>query len=62
MKRVHTGKELEVRQVEKGCLNCDSNVTQVESAQFDSTRVVKVNLRKTNHHKTRPYCTVFCVA
>jgi hypothetical protein len=31
--------------------------TQVGSARFDSTGVVKVNRRKTNCRKTRPYCT-----
>jgi hypothetical protein len=48
---MHTGKELEAHQVEKGRLSCDSDAPQVGSARSDSTRVVKVNRRK-----TRPYC------
>jgi hypothetical protein len=54
---MHTGKELEIHQVEKGRLNCDSDAPQVGSAWSDSTSVVKVNRRKTNRPKTRPYCT-----
>ena len=34
----------------------DSDAPQVGSARSDSTRVLKVNRRKTNRHKTRPYC------
>jgi len=49
---VHTGKELEAHYVEKGDLSCDSDLPQVGSTRSDSTRVVKVNRRK-----TRPYCT-----
>ena len=33
-----------------------SHAPQVGSARSDSTRVVKVNRRKTNRRKTRPYC------
>jgi len=54
---MHTGKELEAHEVQKGCLSCDSDAPQVGRAQSDSTRVVKVNCRKTNRRKTRPYCT-----
>ena len=54
---MHTRKELEVHEVEKGRLSCDSNVTQVGSAWSDSTGVVKVNRHKTNRHKMRPYFT-----
>jgi len=43
--------------VEKGRLSCDSDAPQVGSARSDSTMVVKVNRRKTNHRKTRSYCT-----
>jgi hypothetical protein len=43
---MHTGKELEVHQIEKGCLSYDSDAPQVGSAWSDWTRVVKVN-----HHK-----------
>ena len=53
---MHTGKELEAQYVEKGRLSCDSDAPQVESALSDATRVVKVNRRKTNRRKTRPYC------
>jgi hypothetical protein len=53
---MHTGKELEARKVEKGRLSCDGDAPQVGSARSDSTRVVKVNRRKTNRRKTRPYC------
>ena len=53
---MHTGKELEAHQVEKGRMSCDSDAPQVGSFRSDSTRVVKVN-RKTNRRKTRPYCT-----
>jgi len=37
-------------------LSCDSDPPQVGSAPSDSTGVVKVNCRKTNRRKTRPYC------
>jgi hypothetical protein len=37
-------------------LELDSEAPQVGSARSDSTRFVKVNHRKTNHCKTRPYC------
>ena len=50
---MHTGKKLEV---EKRRLSCDSDALQVGSARSNSTRVVKVNRRKTNRRKTRPYC------
>ena len=54
---MHIGKELEAQYVEKGHLSCDSDAPQVASARSDSTGgVVKVNCRKTNHRKTRPYC------
>jgi len=56
---VHTGKELEVHQVEKGRLSCNSDAPQVRSAQSDSTRVIKLNHHKTNHHKMRPHCIKF---
>jgi len=51
---MHTGKELEAHQVEKGRLNCDSDAPQFGSARSDWTGVVKVNGRKTNRRKTRP--------
>jgi len=51
---MHTGKELEAHKVEKGRLSCDSDAPQVGNAQSDSTRVVKVNRRKTNRRQTRP--------
>jgi len=53
---MHTGKELEGHYVEKGRLSCDSDAPQFGSARSDSTRVVKVNRRKTNCRKMRPYC------
>jgi len=40
-------------------LSCDSDAPQVGSARSVSTRVVKVNRRKTNRRKTRPYCIMF---
>jgi len=43
---VHTGKELEVHEVGKGRLSCDSDAPQVGSAQSNSTRVIKLNRRK----------------
>jgi hypothetical protein len=52
---MHTGKELEAHYVEKGRLSCDSDAQKVGSARSDSTRVVRVNRRKTNCRKTRPY-------
>ena len=57
---MHTGKQLEAHQVEKGRLSYDSDAPQVGSAPSNLTRVVKVNHRKTNGHETRPYCTVDC--
>jgi len=45
-KHFDTGKELEAHRVEKGHLSCDSDAPQVGSARSDSTRVVKVNRRK----------------
>jgi hypothetical protein len=54
MKHMHIGKELEAHEVEKGRLSCDSDAPQVGSAPSDSTRVLKVNRRKTNRCKTRP--------
>ena len=53
---MHTGKELEAHEVEKGRLSCDSDAPQVGSARSDLTWVVKVNRRKTNRRKTRPCC------
>ena len=55
---MHTGKELKAYQLEKGRLSCDSDAPQVGSACSESTSVVKVNRRKMNRRKTRPYCTV----
>jgi len=52
---MHTGKELEAHEVEKGHLNCDSDAPQVGSARSNLTRIVKVNRHETNHQKTRPY-------
>jgi len=52
---MHSGKELEARQVHKGRLSCDSGAPQVGSARSDTTGVVKVNRHKTNRRKTRPY-------
>jgi len=43
---MHTRKQLEARQVEKGRLSCDSDAPQVRSAPSDSTWVVKLNSRK----------------
>jgi hypothetical protein len=57
---MRTGKELEAREIEKGHLSCDSDAPQVGSAQFDWSRVVKVD-RKTNIHKRRRYCTLLLV-
>jgi len=58
---MHTGKELEAHQVQKGRLSCDSDAPQVRCAWSDWTRVVKVNCCKTNHCKMKPHCifTVF---
>jgi len=56
-KHTHTGKELEAHKVGKGCLSCDSVAPRVGSAWSDLTSVVKLNSRKTNRRKTRPYCT-----
>jgi hypothetical protein len=53
---MHTGKELEVHQVEKGRLSCDSDAPNVGSARSDWTKVVIVNRRK-----TRPCCIYVCV-
>ena len=55
---MHIGKELEEHQVQKGRSSCDSDAPQVGSARTDSTRVVKVNRRKTNRRKMRPYYTL----
>jgi hypothetical protein len=52
---MHTRKEVEAYYVEKGRLSCDSDAPQVGSTRSDSTRVIKVNRRK-----TRPYCTHLC--
>jgi len=56
---MHTGKELEGPYLEKRRFSCDSDAPQVGSARSDSRRVVKVNRRKTNRRKTRPYCSRF---
>jgi len=53
---MHTGKEPEAHQVEEGRSSCDSYAPHAGSARSDSTSVVKVNRRKTNRRKTRPYC------
>jgi len=58
---MHTGKEIEAHQVEKGCLSYNSDGPQVGSARSDWTRVVKVNHRKTNRRKTRPYFNMDCI-
>ena len=55
---MRTGKELEAHKVQKGRLSCDSDAPQVWSARSDWTRVIKLNHRKTNRRKTRPYCTL----
>jgi hypothetical protein len=47
---MHTRKELEMHQVEKRRLSCDSGAPQVRSAWSHWTRVVKVD-----HHKMRSY-------
>jgi len=57
-KHMHTGKEPEAHQVQKGCLSCDNDAPQVRSARSDSKRVVEENCRRMNHHKTRSYCTL----
>ena len=49
---MHTGKKLEAQSVDKGRLSCDSDALQDRTARSDSTRVVKVNRRKTNLRKT----------
>ena len=56
---MHTGKELEAYNIQKGRLSCDSDATQVGSARSDSTSAVKVNRYKMNRRKTSPYCTSF---
>jgi len=53
---MYTGKELQAHQVEKGRLSCDNDAPQVGSARSESTSILKVNRRKTNRRKTRPYC------
>jgi len=40
-------------------LSCDSDAPPVGSARSESTMVVKVNRRKMNRRKMRPYCTRF---
>jgi len=57
---MHTRNELEVHLIEKGCLSCNSDTPQVGSARSDTTRVVKVNRRKTNRCKRDP--TVLALA
>jgi hypothetical protein len=56
MKHMHIAKELEAQKEKKGRLSCDSDAPQFGSARSNLTRVVKVNHRKMNHRKTRPYC------
>jgi hypothetical protein len=53
---MHIGQELEAHEVEKVHLSCNSGAPQVGSVRSDSTRVAKVNHRKTNRRKTIPYC------
>ena len=53
---MHAGKELEAHKAEKRRLSGDSDSPQVGSARSDWTRAVKVNRRKTNRRKARPYC------
>jgi hypothetical protein len=60
-KHIHTGKELEAHEIEKGRLSCDSDAPQVGSDRSVSTRVVKVNRPKVNRRKMRPYCVYVCV-
>jgi hypothetical protein len=55
-RQTHIGKELEAHSVQKGPLRCDSYATQVGNARSYSSRLVKMNRRKTNRRKTRPYC------
>jgi hypothetical protein len=55
---MHTGKELEVHQVERGRWSCNSDATHVGSARSDWTTVVRVNRRKMNRRKTSPYCII----
>ena len=61
---MHAGKELQAHYVEIGRLSCDSDASNVGSARSDSTRVVKLNRRKTNrrrknHRKRNP--TVYII-
>jgi len=44
---MHTGKEVEAHKVEKVCLSCDSDAPQDGSARSESTRVVKVVVKRT---------------
>jgi hypothetical protein len=46
---VHTGKELEAHEIEKGRLSCDSDAPQFGNARSDSTRVVKRTVAKRDH-------------
>ena len=57
---MHTGKELEAHQIEKGCLSCDSVAPQVGSAWSDYARVVKVNHPKMNRCKRDPTVYLIC--
>ena len=54
---MHTGKELQAHEVQKGRWSCDSYAPQFGSPRSNSTRVVKVNRPKTNRRKMSPYCT-----
>ena len=58
---MHTGKELETLQLEKGHLSCDSDVPKVGNVRSDATEVVKVNRRKKSRRKTKPYSVCVCV-
>ena len=58
---MHTGKDLEGHCVQKRRLSCDSDAPQVGSARSDSASVVKVNRRKTDLRKTRPYCILLYI-
>ena len=52
---MHSGKQLEAHWAQKGCLIGDSDAPQVGSARSDWTGVLKVNRRKTDRRKMRPY-------
>jgi len=56
---MHTEKDLGAHSVEKVRFSCDSDAPQVGSARSDWTRDVKLNRRKTNRRKMRPYSILF---